>query len=199
MEVSAFKEVPYTLYCIAAFLFFWSLYVGFYFVGSFSTNVLHSSQSTGINLLMVINGVGVPARLIPAYIAQRTGPLNLIIPQVLATGIVLYTWIAVTSVTGLWIFSVFYGIAVNGLQALFPVVLTSLTKDQTKQGVRTGMAFSIAGFAVLTGPPIAGALLETANGNFLGLQLFAGTSMMASAVVLVCARFAAAGFHRAKL
>ena len=144
MEWSAFKEAPYTLYIIGSFLYFWSVYVGFFFIGSFGKNTLGTSEATSINLLMVLNGVGVPARLLPAYIAQKwTGPLNLMIPNVLLAAIILYCWIAVKSVTALWIFAVAYGVAAAGLQALFPVVLTSLTTDPKKAGVRAGMGFSI--------------------------------------------------------
>lgn len=118
--------------------------MGFYFIGSFGRSVLGTSQSTSISLLLVLNGVGIPARIIPAYIAQRwTGPLNLMIPTVASAGIILYCWTAVDSVTGLWIFTVAYGIAAAAIQALFPVVMTSLTKDPKKAGVRAGMAFSI--------------------------------------------------------
>ncbi|KIW88959.1 uncharacterized protein Z519_10443 [Cladophialophora bantiana CBS 173.52] len=200
VEWSAFREAPYTLYIIGSFLYFWSVYVGFFFVGTFGRDALGTSQATSINLLMVMNGVGVPSRILPAYIAQRwVGPLNLMIPMVAVAGIILYCWIAVHSVTGLWIFSVIYGVVAAGLQALFPAVLTSLTRDQKKAGVRTGMGFSIVGVAVLTGPPIAGALVQRDGGKFTGLQLFSATSMIAAAVVLLCVRWVAVGWKREKL
>src|SRR5882757_3742677 len=129
---------------IGSFLYFWSVYVGFFFVGTFARNALGTSQSTSINVLLVLNGVGVPSRILPAYIAQRwTGPLNTMIPMVAVAGVILYCWIAVDSVTGLWVFAVVYGMTAAGLQALYPIVLTSLTSDLKKAGVRAGMGFSI--------------------------------------------------------
>lgn len=200
MEFAAFSELTYSLYCLASFFAYWAFFIGFYYVGSYATNVLHAHQSTGIDLLMVINGIGIPARLIQAYVAQRyTGPLNLIIPIITLTGIVLYSWTAVTSVAGLWVIAAFYGIGANGLQTMFPLVLTSLTKDPAKQGARTGMGFSIAGLAALTGPPIAGAILEGSHSGYLGLQLFAGTGMMVGAAIFLCTRYVAVGWHRAKI
>lgn len=184
------------MYCIGSFLYFWSVYVGFFFIGSFSSNVLGNDQTTGINMLSVINGVEIPGRLIPAYVAQVwTGPLNFMIPNVASAAILLYSWNAVKSTTALWIWAGFYGFAAAGLQALHPVVLAALTVDPKKIGVRTGMCFSIVvsffgivaaemesehqlrGVAVLTGPPIAGALIQQGGGSFLGLQLFAATAM----------------------
>ncbi|KIW28635.1 uncharacterized protein PV07_08279 [Cladophialophora immunda] len=200
VEWSALREAPYTLYLMASFLYFWSVYVGFFFIGTFGRDALGTSQATSINLLMVLNGVGVPSRVVPAYIAQRwVGPLNLMIPMVGVAGIILYCWIAVDSVTGLWIFAVVYGVVAAGIQALFPVVLTSLTRDPKKAGVRTGMGFSIAGLAVLTGSPIAGALIQSDGGKFIGLQVFAATSMMSAAMVLLCVRWVTVGWKRVRV
>ena len=67
----------------------------------------------------------------------------MMIPLALAAGIILYCWIAVVSVPGLWVFAVTYGVVAHGIQSLFPIVLTNLTKDQSKAGVRSGMAFTI--------------------------------------------------------
>jgi predicted MFS family arabinose efflux permease len=144
VEWSAFREAPYTLYLIGSFLYFWSVYVGWFFIGTFARNVLGASQATSINLLMVLNGVGIVGRMLPAYVAQRWfGGLNVMIPFAAAAGVILYCWIAVDSITGLWIFAVLYGVVAHGLQSLFPVVLASLTTDPTKAGVRNGMGFSI--------------------------------------------------------
>lgn len=53
VEWSAFKEVPYVLYTLGAFLFFWAIYFGFFFVsfvlrliGSLPTNNIYRSTHT---------------------------------------------------------------------------------------------------------------------------------------------------------
>ncbi len=144
MEWAAFTEAPYTLYLIGSFLYFWSVYVGWFFIGTFARNALGASQATSINILMVLNGVGIVGRMLPAYAAQRwTGGLNIMIPFAFAASVILFCWIAVDSVTGLWVFAVVYGIFAHGLQSLFPIVLSSLTKDPSKAGVRNGMGFTI--------------------------------------------------------
>lgn len=169
--------------------------MGFYFVGSFGRNILHTSQSTSINLLLTMNGVGVMSRIIPNFISDRwTGPLNLMIPFCVIAATVLYCWMAVTTVSGLWMFTVFYGIFAAGLQGLFPVVLTSLTKDPQKVGVRTGMGFAVAGTAILTGPPLAGALIGADGGKYFGLQAFAASSMLVGSVILAGCRWSKVGW-----
>jgi predicted MFS family arabinose efflux permease len=194
VEWSAFSEAPYALYLMGAYFLFWGLYVGFYYVVSFGRDKLGASQSTSINLLLVLNGVGVPGRVIPNVIAEKvTGPLNLLLLYVVMNVVILYSWVAVKSVAGLWAFAVVYGLAAAGIQGLFPVVLTSLTDDQKKLGVRTGMGMTIAGCAVLTGPPIAGALTEKLHGSYLGLQIFAASTMLIGIGFLAAARWSKVG------
>jgi hypothetical protein len=55
------------------------------------------------------------------------------------------------------------------------------------------------GLAVLTGSPIAGALIETNGGRFIGLQLFSATTMVAAAAVLLLVRWVTVGWKREKL
>lgn len=189
VEWSAFKEPAYALYLLCGFFFFWSVYIGFFYISSYSRDVLGASQETSINLLLVLNGVGVVARLGFSLLAVYTGPINVLLPCIVATGIVCFGWIGVHSLTGLWPFTAIYGIFGNGLQGLWPIVLTSLTSDPKKVGVRTGMGFAFVGFAVLTGSPIGGALIETMDGNYLGCQVFAGVSLFISATLLIATRW----------
>ena len=190
IEWAAFRETAYSLYLLCGFFFFWSVYIGFFFLTSYARNVIGISQASSLNLLLVLNGVGVVGRMGCNIFAKYTGPINMLIPAIIATGIMGFGWIGVSSVTGLWVFTVIYGITAAALQGLWPVVLTSLTADPKKVGVRTGMGFAWVGFAVLTGPPIGGALQEINGGNFLYCQIFAGLTMFVSASLLVATRWA---------
>ncbi|KAL1983105.1 hypothetical protein VTN96DRAFT_518 [Rasamsonia emersonii] len=194
VEFAAFKEAPYSLFAIGMFLVFWGLYVGFFYIGSFARSVLDVSQSTSINLLIVMNAVGTTGRWIPSFIADwRTGPLNILILFSLASAILAYGWAGVVSVGGLYAFSVIYGTFSAGVQGLFPSTLSSLTADLKKTGVRMGMVLSILSIAALTGNPIAGALIQVENGRYLYMQMFMGSSMIAGTLCLIGARIAKTG------
>lgn len=148
---------------------------------------------------MVMNGVGVPGRLIPAILSDKfTGPVNMFIPVSAAAGILLYCWIAVHSLGGLYAFVAVYGTFGGGVQSLFPSALPSLTTDLSKVGVRIGMIFSIVSIASLTGPPIAGALIDTNGGKYLGAQLFGGTSMLLGTTLIIAAKFFKSGTNITK-
>lgn len=150
--------------------------------------MLAFSQIASINLLIILNGVGVIGRVLPNFLADRYfGPLNLIIPATTASSILIFSWMAVKSQTGLYVFAVVYGIVGAMVQGLFPAVLSSLTTDLRKAGTRMGMVFTIVAFAVLTGPPLDGALIQADGGDYKGAQEFAGACLaIGTSLLAVC-------------
>ncbi|KAL8754178.1 MAG: hypothetical protein Q9184_005195 [Pyrenodesmia sp. 2 TL-2023] len=194
VEWAAFRELPYTLFVIGMFLNFWALYFAFDYIGSYGRNILGASQADSINNLLIMNGVGSFGRLVPAYFADRYfGPLNTLIPCVFASGLLIFCWAAVSSKSGLVGFSVVYGLFAAGIQSLFPATTSSLTIEIKKTGVRMGMIFSIVSFASLTGPPLAGLLIQERNGSYLYAQMFAGSVMFCGCLTLVAASLAKKG------
>ena len=140
---------------------------------------------------MILNGAGVPGRLIPALVADRWfGAFNTLIPFVACAGILQLGWIAISSFGGFIAFVVIYGICANAVQTLFPSTLSSLTTDLTKMGVRVGMVFTIVSIACLTGPPIAGALIDLNGGEYLYAQIFGASTILLGALTLLMARLA---------
>lgn len=148
-----------------------------------------------MSILLVINAVGIPGRLGCGLLADRVlGAVNTLTPVAFLSGVLLYSWAAVDSTDGLFAFCVFYGIPAAGVQSLFPAACASLTTDLRKMGVRTGMCFSVVSIACLTGPPLAGALVERDRGGFLFAQVFAGSAFMGGSLTLLAARIAKNGW-----
>ena len=141
-----------------------------------------------------MNAVGLPGRLICGLTADRLlGPVNTLTPVAFICGVLLYCWAAVTSIGSLFTFCVIYGFFAAGIQSLFPAACASLTSDLSKMGVRTGMCFSVVSIACLTGPPIAGALIQRDNGRFLFAQAFGGSAFIGGSLTLIAARMAKMG------
>ncbi|KIM96664.1 hypothetical protein OIDMADRAFT_105791 [Oidiodendron maius Zn] len=185
VEWSAFKELPYLLFAVGTFLGLWGLYFAYYYISIFGSQVIHVPADKAFYLIMAINGIGIAGRIFPAWLATRVGDVLLVlVPVTLSSGILLYTWALVRSYNGLLAWIIIYGFFANAVQSLFVGGVGSLTKDKQKMGVRIGMIFTIVSFACLTGPPIAGALIDLRGGDFLYAQIFGGTTMVCSAVVL---------------
>lgn len=194
MDFAAFMELEYTFYAAGSFFVsrplrwrclgvdtnlvcqcFWGIYFAFYYLAAFSRTAIDHplSYSGSLDLLLVLNGVGFVGRIIPNYIADRVGAVNLFVPIALTASICIFSWMAVKTTTDLYIWAVCYGLLGAGIQSLFPAGLSFLTTDLTKTGVRMGMIFTIVSFATLTGPPIAGAIIDSGAG-YKGAQAFAG-------------------------
>jgi len=171
VEWTAFKEAPYVLYCVAAFLNFWGLYFAFFYVGSYGRDHLGMSYQDSINLLLTMVCVGFIWRLLPNWFADRVGPLNMILPFTFLCGVMMYAWIGVNSPATLYVFAGIYGCGSAGFQSMYPATLASLTSDLSKAGVRMGMGFTIVSFACLTGAPLAGALIQRNDGDYLYAQM----------------------------
>lgn len=200
VEWAAFTELPYLLFAIGMFMNFWGLYIGFFYIGSFSRNIIGVSSDRSIDLLLVMNGVGLVGRLVPNLLADRyTGPLNLLIPFSFATALVGYCWAAVNGMSGLWTFATFYGLFAAGIQSLFPATLSTLTTDMKKIGVRMGMVLSVVAVAALIGSPIAGELVIRDDGEYLYAQMFMGSAILLGGLTLIGARVIKVGTGLARV
>ncbi|KAK0649332.1 major facilitator superfamily domain-containing protein [Cercophora newfieldiana] len=190
LDLAAFKEWEYTFYVLGSFCCLMGVFFGFYYIAAFARQAIGVSYTESLNLLLVLNGMGIPGRLLPNHLADRFGPINIFIPTGIIAGTCILSWMAVNSVTGLYVWAVFYGMAAGGIQSLFPAGLSSLTTDLRKAGIRLGMAFSIISFATLVGPPIAGVIITLSGGSYQGAQVFAGVSMLVGTAFMGAAKMA---------
>lgn len=174
------KESPYVRtylisQIIGSFLNFSGLYFAFFYVNAYARNKLGMTLEETIPILMVLNGVGVPGRLIPMYLADRYfRPIQVGLPINLVTALLLFVWISIKSTTSMYVFVVTYGLFASALQGLFPATMADLTIDPKKTGTRFGMGFALSSFGVLIGSPVGGALIEYKHGDYLYAQVFAG-------------------------
>lgn len=166
-------------------------------LSSFGNEVIGMPFSTALTITIVLNGAGMPARVIPPFCADRWGQLNTILPGTFCLAIVAFCWLAVQSSAGVYTFTVFYGVAAGAVQCLLPSTVASITPDMTKFGTRLGMAFSTLSFAALTGPSLGGAINSAMGGEYLGAQLWAACSTAIAFLLFVAARTSKVGWKRA--
>lgn len=153
-------------------------------------DVLGGTQSTSLTVLLVINAVGIPGRLVPALLADRYfGAVNVFIPVIFAAAACVLSWIGVGSLAVDYVWVCFFGFFGAAIQGMFPSTLAGLTADLSKSGMRMGMIFSIVSVAALTGPPLAGRLIELGGGHsYLAAQVWGGASLLLGGALLVAAR-----------
>jgi MFS transporter, MCT family, solute carrier family 16 (monocarboxylic acid transporters), member 3 len=138
--------------------------------------------------------MSVPSRPIVGFLADRhIGPINMFTMATLVLGGMIFAWIGVTTRTGMYVFSVFFGLANGAAQGVFVGSLASLTKDPRKMGTRFGMVCTIAAFATLAGPPTAGAIIDRSGGRYLWAQIWSGLVIVLGSLTLAAARCSASG------
>lgn len=195
-DLPSFKDPTYLLYGIGMFFTFWGLYFPFFYLSAFAHDRVGFPQADAINLILLLNGIGIPSRIIANHIADRFfGPLNVMLVVAVMGSVVMFCMIAVGDKAGIYVWTVAYALPGAAVQSLFPAVLGSLTAgDLSKVGVRIGMIFTIVSFAVLTGPPISGVLISAGNGSYKYAQIFAASSIMVGWGLMCAARFAKSGW-----
>ncbi|KAK8077791.1 MFS-type transporter [Apiospora saccharicola] len=198
IDLSAFKEVVYVGFVAGLFCLMWANYYVFYYIASYGNEVLGLDYSTASTLIIILNGAGLPFRVIPPLVADRIGPINVLIPVAFFWTIVTWCWFAVGSVPQYYVFTVFYGISAGAFQCLIPTTVASITDRLDMVGTRLGMAFAVVSFASLTGPPIGGALQGAMAGHFTGAQAWAACVTTLSMAMFGFARFHLSGWEVAK-
>ncbi|KAI1423220.1 MFS general substrate transporter [Xylaria sp. FL1777] len=196
VEWGAFKEPPYLLYSIGVFLLYLGLFFGSFYINTFARNIIGFSTTDSVRLLLIQNGVSIPARPLVGYIANyHVGPMNTYIVTVILFAIITLAWIAVHDAPGLYVYSVFLGLTNGVCQGMFLGSLASLTDDNRKMGTRIGMEYVVFGLATLAGPPIAGKIIDSSGGRFTYAQLYAGLTVLLSSGFYIAARCAKTGLH----
>ncbi|KAI2782994.1 MFS general substrate transporter [Daldinia loculata] len=191
VEWAAFKELSYSLYTAGAFCVLWSVYLIYNFINHYGRTILHMEPTTSLNTLFIANAVGVPGRIIPALISDAyLGPFRTLVPLAISASVLYFGWIGVRDPSALYVFAVLSGIINGGVQTIAMAGLPSLTKDLSKVGTRSGMIMTVGSFACLTGPPIAGALIDVADGRYLYMQIWAGCIMLLSAFFVAASWYA---------
>ncbi|KAI1772552.1 MFS general substrate transporter [Hypoxylon cercidicola] len=182
VEWAAFKELPYAFYTAGAFCLLWGVYLIYNYINHYGRTVLGMEGETSLNTLFIANAVGVPGRIIPALVSDAYfGPFRTLVPLCIGSSILYFGWIGVGSEGALYGFAVVAGLVNAGVQTISMTGLPTLTRDLSKVGTRSGMIMTIGSFACLTGPPIAGALIDAAGGRYLYMQIWAGCIMLLSA------------------
>ncbi|KAI0032784.1 major facilitator superfamily domain-containing protein [Vararia minispora EC-137] len=194
IDKSAWTELPYVLFVAGMTLGFMSAYIPYFYINTFAAARTGASADVAFYFVAVLNAASTVGRTLPNFIADRTGPLNILVPSVLVSGTLGLAWIAVRGIGALSIWAVLFGFFSGTFVSLPPASVASLTEDLTRVGTRMGMAFTFMGVGLLVGNPIAGALINLETGNFLRAQIFCGVLVLASGLVLAAARVAKVGW-----
>jgi predicted MFS family arabinose efflux permease len=191
-DVSAFRETPFNLSTLGLLFGFMGIYIPFFYIQSYAIQD-GISIDTSFYMLSILNASSTFGRIIPNIIADRIGPLNMIIPGALMTCVLAFGWIGIHSSAGLIVFCVLYGFSSGVFVSLPPTVMVTLSPNPGVVGARMGMHFAVGAFGLLIGTPVAGQLIQ--HSGFNAAISFNGIAVAASTACFVAAKWTKTGLE----
>ena len=192
LELGAFKEPAYAFFSACFFFAYIGLYTPIYYVQTYAIMKHITSTNLGFYMLPILNAASVFGRVVPNFFADKTGPLNMLIPCCFAACVLVYGWIGIEDTAGIIVFALLFGFFSGTFVSLPPTAIVTLSPHLGLVGTRMGMTFTIASFGLLVGTPVSGAILDS-TGKWIGLQAMAGSTLCIATALLLAARIYKAG------
>jgi len=205
--MNTFKEPIFDVSLLAAVPAWFAVFIPYNFMlVQARTNVGMSANLAGY-LLPICNAFGIPGRIVPTLLADRYGRFNVTtVVMLLIAVVVLAVWVPAHSNAVVIVFAALYGFLIGGYPPLVSQISCSrieggadvalqaaalvphITENQQRVPMRLGLQFLVVSVPMITGNPIAGAILKAQNGKFWGVQVFTGVLMFVSAVLYGASR-----------
>ncbi|KAK0489286.1 major facilitator superfamily domain-containing protein [Armillaria novae-zelandiae] len=182
-------DFPYWLTVVGITLGFWGLFIPFFYLQVFAE--LHGVDPSFLTwTLPVLNAGSLFGRFIPNLLADKYGPFTVIIPSGFITGSLVWALLGVHTIAGMAVFGVLYGFFSGAFLTVATPAVASFTRSPTLDdiGLRIGISCFFIGLGLLTGSPIAGALLKSPEYIWWRPLLFACVVIISGTICLAVAR-----------
>ncbi|TKA59217.1 hypothetical protein B0A55_12397, partial [Friedmanniomyces simplex] len=192
LDLSGFRERPFCLFCLAAFIGFLGLYVPFFYINEFGSEAAGLSPTLAFYLLPILSSGSIVGCILPSFIADHAGPLNVLSICTAVAGLLGFCWMAIHhTLSGLIVWALLYGAFSGAFVSLQPSTVVSITDDMGVVGGRLGINTFCAALGILIGNPVAGIIVG--RGGWVGLQAFCGGTLLAGAVLVMVTRWSRVG------
>ncbi|KAL2832211.1 major facilitator superfamily domain-containing protein [Aspergillus pseudoustus] len=187
IEKKAFKDLPFMLFSVSLTCVMLAYWIPLFYVASYARTVLETTRSLSFYMVAIINGASAFGRTVPYLLGSRVKPIGILICSVAGSAIAMFTWIPAKNTPGFIVWSCYWGF-LTGVLVTGPTSIIShpaLCPDMKMLGTRMGMMWGISSFGSLAGTPIAGALVNLSDADFLRAQIFAGCLMLGAVALQI--------------
>ncbi|KAF5642220.1 transporter MCH4 [Fusarium tjaetaba] len=182
-----FTSLSFILTSLAGFFYSVGMFIPITFMVTYGEHAGLSNSMAGylVSIFNASSGIG---RILPGYIADKVGSFNVsIAAATLSTIFMLGLWLPAHSRESAIAFAALFGFSSGTYTAISPALIAHIS-DLEEIGTRSGTMYAFMSVAALTGSPIGGALISSADGSYWKLQVFAGCMLGAGTVFYVLAR-----------
>ncbi|KAJ7639243.1 MFS general substrate transporter [Roridomyces roridus] len=184
-----FRDGPYWITVFGLFLGFLGVFIPYFYLQLFSfTQGVDSKFLTWV--IPILNAGAMAGRLMPSFLADRYGPLNVIVPSAFISGAIMWALLGVRNIAGVTVFALIYGFVSGAFLSLTSPAVAAFSTSPTMNdiGLRIGISCFFIGFALLGGNPIAGRLLDAPSYTWWRPLTFASVVMLTGSVLILYAR-----------
>lgn len=186
MDYTLMKRPVYILIAAGGWFLNWGMYVPLFYLPSFAITAGLDSEMAPYTVA-IFNAVSLFGRIFAGTLADRLGRFNVVVLNGLLCALMQFVWPATNSSAGVYCVSIFSGLFIGSIVSLQAAIVGQITPDPKYIGSMMGITMAIWACGGLTGPPIAGAILNV-NGSFDGPAYFAGASLVLGSALFLFAR-----------
>ncbi|KAF9523142.1 MFS general substrate transporter [Crepidotus variabilis] len=188
-QLRSFCDAKFLLLAAGSGVVALGLFNPLFYVVSFS-RTLHDLKDLSPYVLAVMNAGGVLGRILPAYLSDRIGRFNLLIPAAFCSGLsCLVLWLNANTGVRVVVFAGLYGFFSGAFISVLTPCVAQIS-EFSEIGIRIGMIYSTTSFPSLLGGPIAGALLSTHHGSYAAMAIFSGCASIIGSFILLASKLA---------
>lgn len=187
IDWTAFRDPTFMIFAFSLQLALLAYYVPIFYIASYARTVVQTTTSLAFYMVAIVNGSSVIGRVVPYLLVAYMKPITILIVSITASAIAMFTWIAATETPGFIVWACYWGI-LSGVIVTAPTSIVAhpvFCPNPSLMGTRLGMMWGISSFGAMAGTPIAGALVDLQQAQFLPAQLFAGCMMVGAVVFQV--------------
>jgi MFS family permease len=109
IDTTAFKSLPFMLFCFGVLITFIGLYQPFFFIQTFAIQKHITTTDFGFYLLSILNATSIFGRIVPNYVADKIGAMNIIGPCAIMSGVLIFCLVSVHNLGGIVIIALLFG------------------------------------------------------------------------------------------
>ena len=181
------------LFSIGCLFVFVGLYTPFFYGQYYAIQKHLANENLAFYLLAIMNTGSIFGRLIPNFIADYSGPINMLTPCVFICAILNFCMISAKSTAGIIVLEIFYGFFSGAVVSLPPAIVVHISPNRGLIGTRIGMCFLFACVGVLIGTPIAGTILD--RHGWTAVWCYSGAFLMIGSFLVVGSRVSHKGWR----
>ncbi|KAH9885248.1 MFS general substrate transporter [Cubamyces lactineus] len=209
IDLGGFKDPRYTFATIGGFLLFYGFFIPYFYIQIYA-NFRGVPPHIANYLLAILNAMNVPSRILPGYLADKVGPLNVFAPTAAVCSIlILGLWLPSRNAGSIIAFAALYGLFSGAFVSLLATYIATISPREqygarlgssrlfcvnicahahTLHSALPGSVYMLIAVATLVGTPTGGAILkETDEKHFNRLIVFCGVMCTAGTLVLAMA------------